>query len=69
MTPEQRRNKIKERIVQGGFSVSRVVRESDYTGLPQYLNGGADGQDSKLYAVEQALDRLEDAKAKESENG
>ena len=57
-TPEQRRQKIKQRIEQGGFNVNQVAVESKYQGLAKYLTG-TDAGDSRLHDVEQALDRLE----------
>ena len=58
MTPRQRRNKIVRRIKAGDFTVGRVIMESGYTGLRAYLNGG-NITDENIYAVEQALNRLE----------
>ena len=58
MAPEERREVIRKRIEQGGFNVNKVAIESGYQGLPKYLTG-TDAGDSKLYDVEQALDRLE----------
>jgi hypothetical protein len=58
MTPEQRREQIRKRIESSGFNVNKVAIESGYQGLPKYL-AGTDAGDSKLYDVEQALDRLE----------
>jgi len=58
MTPEERRDKIIKRQEAGGFTNFDIVSESGYQGYFAYKNG-TDGGDAKLYAVEQALDRLE----------
>ena len=68
MTPEERRSKIKERIDNLGVPDNKVSRLANYTGLWQYLHKGAKASDVFLYQVEDALDRLEEAKAKESNN-
>lgn len=61
MTPQERRISIANRIKAGGFAVSNVGRKADYTALQNYLDGKNAG-DNYVYAVEQALDRLEAAK-------
>lgn len=63
MTPEDKRAEIKLRIENGGFTVGAVIVESKYTALRNYLTGGEIGY-STLLKVEQALDRMEAAKAK-----
>jgi hypothetical protein len=59
-TPNERRNKIKERQRAGGFSNFTIISESLYQGYIHYKQG-TDAGDAKIYAVEQALDRLEAA--------
>jgi len=58
MTPQERRISIQNRITAGGFAVSNVGRKADYTALQNYLDGKDAGEEN-IYAVEQALDRLE----------
>jgi len=65
MTGTQKRNEIKARIMDGGFTVGRVIVESKYTALRNYLNGG-EIQSDNLFEVESALDRLGAAKESES---
>lgn len=64
MTPKDRRKKIIDRQKNGNFTNFEIVRESGYQGYIHYKQG-VDAGDAKVYAVEQALDRLESA-AKES---
>jgi hypothetical protein len=58
-SPEDRRTKIVDRQAAGGFSVFDIVQESGYQGYKHYADGNVDAGDAKIYAVEQALDRLE----------
>ncbi len=58
MSPQERRKKIVDRQKAGGFSNFDIIRESMYQGYSHYVNG-TDAGDARLYAVEQALDRLE----------
>lgn len=67
MSPKEKRAEIQMRIDDGGFSINQVVMESKYTNLPKYLQG-ADIQSEKLYDVEQALDRMAEAKVKAVED-
>lgn len=58
MTPKERRNKIIERQKAGNFTNFDIIRESGYQGYVHYKQG-VDAGDAKIYAVEQALGRLE----------
>jgi hypothetical protein len=62
MSPRERRNEIIRRQIAGGFSDFDIIRESGYQGYRHY-KGGTGAGDAKVYAVEQALDRLEAKKA------
>jgi hypothetical protein len=48
----------------GSFTVYRIIKETGYTGFRSYLNG-QDASDNNIYAVEQALTRLEAEKPSE----
>ena len=61
MSPRQRRNKIINRQIEGEFTNFQIIQESGYQGYVHYKQG-VDAGDSKVYDVEQALDRLESAK-------
>ena len=63
MTPQERRQSIVGRIEAGGWSISKVIRESDYTGIQAYIEGNS-ATDENIYKVEQALTRLEKGKDK-----
>ena len=58
MSPQNRRNDIIRRQIEGGFSDFQIIQESGYQGYRHY-KAGTDAGDSKVYAVEQAHDRLE----------
>jgi hypothetical protein len=61
MSPDERRQSIKDRI-DGSFTLFEVVAESGYQGLKHYLDGKVGAKDDNVYAVEQALTRLEGTK-------
>ena len=61
MTPKKRRAIIIDRQNDGGFTNFDIIRESGYQGYPHYKSG-VDAGDAKIFAVEQALGRLEAAK-------
>lgn len=61
MTPQDRRQRIIQRQIDGGFSDHDIVSESHYQGY-WYYKGGTNATDKKISDVEQALDRLEDKK-------
>ena len=67
MTPEEIRNSIIERQTAGNYTNFDIVRESGYQGYPRYKAGDVDAGTAKVYAIEQALDRLEAAKANTSQ--
>lgn len=58
MSPRQRRNKIINRQIAGDFTNFQIIQESGYQGYAHYKQG-VDAGDANVYAVEQALDRLE----------
>lgn len=59
MSPDERRQSIKDRIEFGDFTLFDVVAASKYQGLKHYLDGKVDAKDTNIYAVEQALESLE----------
>jgi len=63
MTPEQRRTSIKIRMEVLDITVHKMIIKSEYAGVRGYIEGHTDAADKHVYAMEQALDRLEAAKA------
>ena len=59
MSPEDRRRDIVKRQHAGKFSNFQIIAESGYQGYNSYAYKGTDASDKHVYAVEQALDRLE----------
>ena len=68
MTPEQRRKSIRKRMADLGVSVHKMIIKSEYAGVRGYIEGYVDedgnrkytdAADKHVYAIEQALDRLE----------
>ena len=62
MTPDKRRQEIINRQIKGNFSDFQIIQASGYQGY-RFYKCGTDAGDTKVYAVEQALDMLEDSKA------
>ena len=62
MTGKRKATEIKKRIIAGGFTVGKVIVESRYTGLRQFLQTGKI-ELGNLDKVEEALGRLEAEKA------
>ena len=63
MTPDERRKSIRERMALLGVSVHKLIIKSEYAGVRGYIDGGTDAADKHVYAMEQALTRLESEQA------